>query len=89
MSTLEISLLETQPFKIEYGAELEAEIKHLQNEITRHVKIADQFPHRWLAIKLLEEDQDIQIKLLALEGGASLIKVAQEQHRSLEKSTGR
>lgn len=77
MSTIETTLLETQNFKIDYGAELEAEIKHLQNEITRHVGIADQFPLRWLAIKLLEEDQDIQIKLLALEGGASLIKIAQ------------
>jgi len=78
MSTLETTLLETHNFKIDYGEALEAEIKHVQNEINRRVEIADQFPHRWLAIKLLEEDHDIQIKLLALENGALLIKVAQK-----------
>jgi ferrous iron transport protein B len=78
MSILETTLPVSPNFTIDYGKELEGEIITIQNEITRRPKIAGQFPHRWLAIKLLEEDRDIQIKLLALEDGASLIKIAQK-----------
>ncbi|MFN2235853.1 MAG: ferrous iron transport protein B [Anaerolineales bacterium] len=78
MSLLETTYVETPLFKIDYGTELEAEINHLQNQIVRFPAIAEHFPHRWLAIKLLEEDDDIQIKLLAIEDGALLIKIAQK-----------
>jgi ferrous iron transport protein B len=78
MSLLEATLVEIHPFKIDYGAEIEIEITFLQNQIARFSAIAEQFPHRWLAIKLLEEDHDIQIKLLAIENGASLVKSAQK-----------
>ena len=78
MSLLETTYAETQLFKIDYGAELEAEICHLQNQIARFPSISEHFPNRWLAIKLLEEDDDIQVKLLAIEDGALLIKIAQK-----------
>lgn len=85
MSFLEATFMDTHQFKIDYGDDIEAEINHLQNQITRIPTIAEQFPHRWLAIKLLEEDHDIQIKLLATEDGASLIKIAQNSIDLLKK----
>ena len=88
MSVIETTLAVSPNFKIDYGAELEAEIAHLQNEITQRPGIADQCPDRWLAIKLLEEDRDIQIKLLALEGGASLIEAAQKSIVNLQANPG-
>jgi len=78
MSCLEATFVDTHKFKIDYGDDIEVEINHLQNQIARFPQIAEQFPNRWLAIKLLEEDRDIQIKLLAIEEGASLIKIAQK-----------
>jgi len=84
MSILESTLPVPSTFKIDYGAELEDEIQNIQREITQRAKIAIRFPNRWLAIKLLEEDRDIQIKLLAIEEGASLIKVAQKSIERLK-----
>lgn len=88
MSIIEASLSVSEKFEIDYGAELEAEISHIQNEIVERNVIAEQFPLRWLAIKLLEEDRDIQIKILALEDGASLIKAAQKSIDHLTEITG-
>jgi ferrous iron transport protein B len=84
ISIVETALPVEQDFRIDYGEELEAEISHLQNEITSRSAIANQFPHRWLAIKLLEEDRDIQIKLLALEDGASLIEASRKSITRLQ-----
>lgn len=78
MSINQTPLSLTQNFNIDYGTELEAEILSLEIEISHKPEIADLFPKRWLAIKLLEEDRDIQIKLLAIEDGASIIKIAQK-----------
>ncbi len=78
MSMLDTSLFLSNNFTIDYGGELEAQISHIQGEIAQRTEIAAKFPKRWLAIKLLEADRDIQIKLLALKGGADLIKVAQQ-----------
>ncbi len=88
MSIPENTLLVTSNFKIDYGAELEAQITLLQNEIIRRPKIAEFFPNRWLAIKLLEEDRDIQIKLLALREGSSLIQAAQKNIDHLKTIQG-
>jgi ferrous iron transport protein B len=88
MSIVESTLPVAPNFRVDYGRGLEAEIKNIQNEITLRPKVADQFPHRWLAIKLLEEDRDIQIKLLAIEDGAALIKAAQKSIDHLKSIQG-
>ncbi len=88
MSITGTSITATEKFKIDYGDELEAEIRHLQHEIKLRPKIALRYPNRWLAIKLLEEDRDIQIKLLALEDGSVLIETAQKSILNLNTSLG-
>ncbi|MBC8507301.1 MAG: ferrous iron transport protein B [Anaerolineales bacterium] len=88
MSIIETALQKKLSFKIDYGEELEEQINQLVDEIAQRPVIAEQFPHRWLAIKLLEEDRDIQIKLLALKDGASLIKVAQKSIELLKSVQG-
>jgi ferrous iron transport protein B len=49
---------ETKPLKIEYGRELEEEISHLENLISQ-TGLSQRYPHRWLAVKLLEGDEEI------------------------------
>jgi len=49
---------ETKPLKIEYGRELEEEISHLENLISQ-TEMAERYPPRWLAVKLLEGDEEI------------------------------
>jgi ferrous iron transport protein B len=78
MSFVESTLSVKHAFKIDYGAQLESEIENLKDEITPYPEIRERFPARWVAIKLLEEDRDLQIKLLALPGGSALIEKSRE-----------
>jgi small GTP-binding protein len=45
--------------KLYYGSELEEHINELEAIISRDEKLSHQFPPRWLAIKLLEEDKEV------------------------------
>lgn len=49
--------------KLHYGSELEEHINELEAIISRDEKLSHQFPPRWLAIKLLEEDKEVLQKI--------------------------
>lgn len=49
--------------KLYYGTELEGHIGELETLISRDEELSHQFPPRWLAIKLLEEDKEVLQKL--------------------------
>lgn len=49
--------------KLYYGSELEGHIGELETLISRDEELSHQFPPRWLAIKLLEEDKEVLQKL--------------------------
>ncbi|MCA9980917.1 MAG: hypothetical protein KDD89_08790, partial [Anaerolineales bacterium] len=52
-----------------YGPEIEAELAHLVAQICQHTAVVVLYPPRWLAIKLLEQDQPLQQTLLTVAGG--------------------
>lgn len=60
---------------IDYGVPIEGEIKRLVKVIHKHDQIAQTFEPRWLAIKLLEGEQDIAAQLTKREGGDDVLKV--------------
>ena len=49
--------------KLYYGSEMEEHINELEAVISRDEKLSHQFPPRWLAIKLLEEDKEVLQKI--------------------------
>jgi ferrous iron transport protein B len=49
--------------KLFYGNELEEHIKELGTLIAQDEELSQQFPPRWLAIKLLEEDREVLEKI--------------------------
>ncbi|MDX9863828.1 MAG: hypothetical protein RBT34_03380, partial [Anaerolineaceae bacterium] len=53
-------------FTIDYGREIEEEIVLIEQAVDQHEQISQKFPSRWLAIKLLEKDADIETKLETL-----------------------
>jgi ferrous iron transport protein B len=69
-------------FSINYGQEVEGEIARLSASIAENPAVVSMFPARWLAIKLLEGDEDVQNRLRILKDGALLIE---ESARSIEK----
>ena len=50
---------------VDYGREVEQEIVALQELIEQSAGLAEQYPSRWLAIKLLEGDADITPRIEA------------------------
>ena len=42
----------------DYGPELEAELADLERKLTDHQHLVEDFPPRWLAVKLLENDRE-------------------------------
>ena len=55
----------TKRIKLYYGSELEEHIKELETLIAQDEELSRQFPPRWLAIKLLEEDKEVLEKIEA------------------------
>ena len=49
--------------KLFYGSELEEHITELEALISRDGELSHHFPPRWLAIKLLEQDEDVMQKI--------------------------
>ncbi|NCF65656.1 MAG: ferrous iron transport protein B [Chloroflexi bacterium] len=86
MSLLERT--EVRGFTIDYGPDLEEEIEKLGQEIARYPRISHSFPKRWLAIKLLEQDREIQQRLLKVEGGAAVLTHAQIGYAHLAELYG-
>ncbi|MBA7596293.1 Fe(2+) transporter FeoB [subsurface metagenome] len=55
-------------FRLDYGRELEEEIAKLQELISEDRELSRRYPPRWLAIKLLEGDEEV-VKTLRVKQG--------------------
>jgi len=82
------ALLSAKIFTINYGGEAEVEIARLSAAIADTPAVVSQFPSRWLAIKLLEADEDIQTRLRVLQGGADLLEMAGKSIAYLQEIYG-
>ena len=51
------------PFRIDYGTEVEPEIASLVERIAASPDLSQEYEPRWLAVKLLEEDEQIAKKI--------------------------
>jgi len=71
-------------FSLEYPQEIETEIYRIQCIIEEHAALSGRYPSRWLAIKLLEKDEDIRVRLRSLEGGGRVLDQAEQCLSHLE-----
>ncbi|HIP97005.1 MAG TPA: ferrous iron transport protein B, partial [Anaerolineae bacterium] len=60
---------------IDYGREIEEEIARLEGLISK-VEELKTYPARWLAVKLLEDDNEVKEKVGAVPGGAEILRQA-------------
>lgn len=73
--------------RVRYGREVEEEISAIQEELqNRGLKLLRTYPARWVAIKLLEGDEDV--KRSVMEEDAEVLKYAEERSRALEEIHG-
>lgn len=75
-------------FCLDYGRELEVALAHLCQIIEQHPAVVRQYPARWLAIKLLEQDRALQENLLQLSGGPAILTHAQISYQQLSRAEG-
>lgn len=64
-------------FQIDYGVEIEAEIDQIQGVIAKWSEISKAFDPRWLALKLLEGEQDVVDRVKEFKGGTDVIRIAE------------
>jgi ferrous iron transport protein B len=72
-------------FEINYGDRIEAEIDHLKGLIRKHPQITNEYEPRWLAIKLLEGEQEIADRVKTLRGGGGILDAAAESISKLSQ----
>lgn len=73
---------------IDYGPAIEQELNIVATTIAACPAIRTLFPTRWLAIKLLEQDQEILTRVSGLTGGSALIAQVQQSYARLHQHYG-
>ncbi|MGZ5383063.1 MAG: ferrous iron transport protein B [Acidimicrobiia bacterium] len=78
----------TGPLIIEYGRELEAEIVAITAVVEAEPAIWAPFTARWLALELLEDGDDLRIRLADQAGGARVLAAADASRARLQDRFG-
>lgn len=71
-----------QPFTLDYGPEIEAKIKEVADALATLTEV--KYPLRWLAIKLLESDQDVNKAIGDMPGGEKIIAMVDKARTELK-----
>ncbi|MEM2106657.1 MAG: ferrous iron transport protein B [Candidatus Bathyarchaeia archaeon] len=75
--------------KIEYGKEIEEELEMLENIVREKLpKLVENYPARWISVKLIERDEDITHKIKELPSGDDVLAAADDAIRRIERIHG-
>jgi ferrous iron transport protein B len=78
-----------KPLKFQFGAEVEERVQKIQKLVEHKLPhLCMVYPARWIAVKLLEKDEDVIGKLKNYEGGAEVLEYAEKLAAELEKIHG-
>ncbi|MEM1566568.1 MAG: ferrous iron transport protein B [Candidatus Bathyarchaeia archaeon] len=81
--------IKPKPLKIRFGAEVEKRVQKLQKLVEKRLpRMCAIYPARWIAIKLLEKDEDVASKVKNYAGGTEALEYAEKQAAELEKMHG-
>ncbi|MCL6578510.1 MAG: ferrous iron transport protein B [Candidatus Bathyarchaeota archaeon] len=78
-----------QPLKVTYGKEIEKRAQAIEKLVNAKLpQICAVYPARWIAIKLLERDEDVTGKIRNYESGKEVLEYAEKLAGELEKIHG-
>jgi ferrous iron transport protein B len=78
-----------RPITIRFGREVEEHIKRLERIIEKALpKLASRYPARWLAVKLVERDEEVQAKVLMEEEGREVLSMVESSIGDIERLHG-
>lgn len=78
----------TTLFRLDYGGKLEREITRLIESFSEFQFDTSRYPHRWLALKLLEADAEILEQVRAMPNGEQVISLAAQSAEKLRSMLG-
>lgn len=79
----------TQPsFKLDYGGKIEREIEKLVSAFDEYNFDTGRYPRRWLALKLLEADEDVLVRVQSVPNGEKLLAMAQAGSKHVQDMLG-
>lgn len=69
--------IQLNPLKVRYGREVEESIEKLERAVIERLpRMCRRYPARWIAIKLLERDDNVKEKVRAEENGGTLLALS-------------
>ncbi|MEM3459077.1 MAG: ferrous iron transport protein B [Candidatus Bathyarchaeia archaeon] len=78
-----------KPLRVTYGKEIEKRVQTIEKLVsTKLPQICAVYPARWIAIKLLERDEDVSGKIRNYENGKEVLEYAEKLAGELEKIHG-
>ncbi len=81
--------LSSTPVQVDYGKQIERELKELGQAIAQTPKLAETYNPRWLAIQLLEGDETLLAEVAALNGaGKNVSQVFEASMKRLKQLYG-
>ncbi len=75
-------------FQLDYGEKIEHEIENVLAAFEKMKFDTGQYSKRWLAIKLLEKDEDILERIQTIKGGTEVIAFAADRAQQIESILG-
>jgi ferrous iron transport protein B len=75
-------------FQLDYGEKIEHEIENVLATFEKMKFDTGQYSKRWLAIKLLEKDEDILERIQTIKGGTEVIAFAADRAQQIESILG-
>ncbi len=75
--------------RVQYGEEIEDKLTILQKMLSADTFFTQKYPLRWLAVKLLEKDEDARKRLLEHSNAAAIAHAADEATGWLDQHYGR
>jgi len=80
---------ELTPLKIRYGKEIEDRLEKLELKIREKLpELSAKYPARWIAVKLLDKDEDITAKVEGYQNGAEISALANAIAKEIERIHG-
>lgn len=77
-----------RPSPIRYGREIESQIRILTRPIVLIESLAQKYPPSWLALKILEQDEDVIEKIRSTPGGEDVLSLGERCSASLKRIFG-
>lgn len=88
ISANKVFVQKKEPLKIDYGKEIENEVENIKTVLEKNNDITRKYSSRWLALKILEGDENILSELKVYANAEKILHTRQQAKQRLEKIFG-